>query len=147
MESSGVFNHRKTIPCWIDPNLSALGTIKQSYKFFSTKLTSKNEHKVEVLQVDKRNYFCCFTQRRTYGVQGRSLTRTNHFWKTAQSIVSRMKKIQGNHITMICVFFVLLVSRCTEINNWRKKFQIHSIHSSKNGWIEHRSFPRSPRER
>ena len=92
---------------------------------------------MEVLQVDNCKLFCCFTQRRTYGVQGRSLTRTNHFWKTAQSIVSRMEKAQGNHITIICVFFVLLVSRCTEINKWRKKFQIHSIHSSKNGWIEH----------
>ena len=37
------------------------------------------EHKVEVLQVRKLNGICCFTQRRTYRVQRRSLTRTkNH---------------------------------------------------------------------
>ena len=32
---------------------------------------------MEVLQVDKTNCICCFTQRRTYGVQERSLTRTS----------------------------------------------------------------------
>ena len=40
-----------------------------------------NEHKVEVLQINKLDRVCCFTQRRTYGVQERSLTRTSA-WKS-----------------------------------------------------------------
>ena len=35
------------------------------------------EHNVEVLQVDKLDRFCCFTERRTYGVEGCSLARTS----------------------------------------------------------------------
>ena len=37
----------------------------------------KNEHKVEVLQINKLDLICCFTQKRTYGVQERSLIRTS----------------------------------------------------------------------
>ena len=33
------FTHMKTIPCWIDTNLCAAGTIWQSQNVFSTKLT------------------------------------------------------------------------------------------------------------
>ena len=39
------------------------------------------------------------------------------------------QKIQDNHITTTCVFFNLLLSICTEINDWKKehpKFLIHS---------------------
>ena len=35
------------------------------------------EYNVEVLQVDKLDRICCFTQRRAYGVHERSLTRTS----------------------------------------------------------------------
>ena len=64
--------------------------------------------------------------------------------KITQSFFSRLKRILGNHITTTCVKFVLLLSTYTEINDWNKKL---SVHSSKNGWIEFRSFPRCPFER
>ena len=37
---SDTFTHTKTIPCWIDPNLCAPRTTLQSWKLFSTRLTS-----------------------------------------------------------------------------------------------------------
>ena len=37
--------------------------------------------------------------------------------------VSRLKKIQDNHITTTSAFFVLLLSACKKINDWKKKLQ------------------------
>ena len=68
---------------------------------------------------------CCFTlyvQGRTYKVQGRSLTRT-YFEKLHLSTVSKLKETRDNHITTTCVFFLLLLSICTKINDWNKKLQ------------------------
>ena len=42
---------------------------------------------------------------------------------------------------------MLLLSICTEINDWKKKLQKYSLCSSINGWIERRSIPGSPYER
>ena len=50
--------------------------------------------------------------------------------KITQSTVSGMKKIQDSHITTTCAFFVLLLSTCTEVNNWKKKLRNDSIYSS-----------------
>ena len=52
-----------------------------------------------------------------------------------QSTVSRTKKIQDNHISTTCVFFVLLLSNCTETNDWKKKHLNCSIYSSIN-WMD-----------
>ena len=58
----------------------------------------KNEHKVEVLQVNKLHRICCLTQRRAYGVQERSLTRTpaqkshkklSHVWRKHKTTILR----------------------------------------------------------
>ena len=51
----------------------------------------------------------------------------NLYWEMVQSTVSLLKKIQDNHIMTTCVFFVLLLSICTEINDWKKKFRNYSI--------------------
>ena len=45
----------------------------------------------------------------------------NLCWKITQSTVSRMKRIQDSHIVTTCAFFVLLLSICMEINDWKKK--------------------------
>ena len=54
--------------------------------------------KTEVLQTDKINRICCFTHRRIYGVQGRSLTRTTfenlhnqlcHIWREHKTTIWR----------------------------------------------------------
>ena len=39
-EGSDIFTHTETKPCWIDPNLYVPMTIWQSWRIFSTKLTS-----------------------------------------------------------------------------------------------------------
>ena len=40
-----------------------------------------------------------------------------------QSTVSRMRKIQDNHITITCAVFVRLLSFCMALNDWKKKVQ------------------------
>ena len=40
---------------------------------------------------------------------------------------------QGNHITIICVFFVPLLSTCRELSDWKDKIQIYSLFSSIKG--------------
>ena len=67
--------------------------------------------------------------------------------KITQSTVSRLKRAPDNHKRTTCVFFVLLLSICTAINDWQKKLRSYWIYSSKKGWIERRSIPGSPFER
>ena len=43
--------------------------------------------------------------------------------KITQSTVSRLKRTRENHITTTCVFFVLLLSICTVLNDWKKRLQ------------------------
>ena len=57
------------------------------------------------------------------------------FLKSAQSTVSRLKRIRDNHITTTCVFFAHLLSLGTEINDWKKKPQIYSIYS-RTKWMD-----------
>ena len=59
----------------------------------------------------------------------------NHFWRNAQSTVSCLKKIQDNHVTTTCAYFVRLLSTCTEINDWKKKHPkiFDSFINKKNG--------------
>ena len=40
---------------------------------------------------------------------------------------------QGNHITITCAFFVLLLSTWRELSDWKDKIQIYSIFSSIKG--------------
>ena len=49
--------------------------------------------------------------------------------KITQSNVSCLKKIQDKHKTTTCVFFVLLLSFCTGINDWKKKHLKFSLHT------------------
>ena len=44
--------------------------------------------------------------------------------------VSVLKKIQGNHITITCASFVRLLSIYMALNDWKKKLQNFSVHSS-----------------
>ena len=50
--------------------------------------------------------------------------------KITQSTISRLKKIQDNHITTTCVSFVRLLFIGMALNNWKKKLQNYSIYSS-----------------
>ena len=43
--------------------------------------------------------------------------------KITQSIFSRVKKIQDNHITKFCAVSARLLSICVALNNWKKKLQ------------------------
>ena len=53
----------------------------------------KTEHKVEVIQVNKLHRICSSSQRRTYGVQGRSLTRNSiEKWNNQLSLFWRKNK-------------------------------------------------------
>ena len=67
--------------------------------------------------------------KKTYLWGARTQSHPNHFLKIAKITVSRLKKVQCNHITTTCVFFVLLLSICTEINDWKMKHLKLPIHS------------------
>ena len=87
-------------------------------------------NKKEVLQVDKLTVFAALVKDVPMGCKNAVLPEPFLKNCTINSTVSRKKKIQDNHITTTCVFFVLLLSICTEINDWKKKFQNYSIYSS-----------------
>ena len=67
---------------------------------------------------------------RTYLRVARTLFYHNLCWKITQSILSRLRRIQDNHILTTCAFFVLLLFIRTEIRNWKKKHQKFSVFSS-----------------
>ena len=54
----------------------------------------------------------------------------NLYWEVVQSTVSRMRKIQDNHITTTFASFVRLLSICMALNDWKKKLQNCSTDSS-----------------
>ena len=78
---------------------------------------------MEVVQNNKLDRNCSSSQRRSDGVQERSFTQTNLYWRMEQSTVSRMKKINDNHLTITCASFVRLLSICMALNDWKKKLQ------------------------
>ena len=60
---------------------------------------------------------------KTYLWGARTQSYPNLCLKITKSTVWRIKKIQDNHVTATCVFFVLLFSTCTEINDMKKTLQ------------------------
>ena len=50
--------------------------------------------------------------------------------RNCKSTVSRLKKVQDNHITTTCASFVHLLSICMALNDWKKKLRNCSIYSS-----------------
>ena len=76
MKGSDVFTHTKSrtlldrskLVCTRD-DLAKLKNFLNEAHVIEFCGQEKNEHKVEVLQVDKYNSICCLNQRRTYGVQ------------------------------------------------------------------------------
>ena len=71
----------------------------------------------------------------------------NLYSEMVQSTVSRLKKVQENHITTTCASFVRLLSLCMALKHWKKNFKIVQFTHQKNGWVECRSIPRIPHER
>ena len=88
----------------------------------------EKEYKNEVLQVDTLNKFFCFTQKPTFGFAS-LVFYPNLVWETAQTTVSRMKRRTEHKTTLYRqpVFFLLLLSICTEVNDWKHKNTQHSI--------------------
>ena len=58
---------------------------------------------------------------KTYLWGARMQSYPNFCLKITQSNVSRLKRKRDNHITTTCVFFVLLLSICTVLNDWKKE--------------------------
>ena len=82
MEVSGFFRHTKNNNLMDRaPNLVHQGRLDN--RIISTKLTTssrvveKNEHKIEILQVDKINSLCCFSQIRAHELKRRCFTQTS----------------------------------------------------------------------
>ena len=82
-----------------------------SWERMNTKWRFYKLTKLTVLLLYSKTYLC------VAGTQ----SYLNHFWETAQSTVSRLKRIRENHITTTCIFLVLLLFISTEITDWNHK--------------------------
>ena len=65
----------------------------------------KNELKLEIWKNDKSNCFCCFTLRRTYGLQGRCLTQSS-----AKKLLSQLSHVWRSYKTGL--YGLLVPSSC-----------------------------------
>ena len=152
MECSDTLTHTKTIPCWIDPNLCAPMTTWQSWKIFSTKLTSKslvaeNEWTQSGGSTNYQTwpYLQLFSKKFLWVARTQSYP--NFYLKITQSVVSRMQKISGNRLTITSASSVRLLSFCMALNELKKKIQNCSIYPSIIWMDWAQSHPGSPHER
>ena len=84
----------------------------------------KAEQKVEVLQVAKHNGTCCFNERRTYGLPGRSFTQNSE-----TKLHKQLFHVQGEHKiakndtkTTTFAFYVHLLC-FKKFKNWREELR------------------------
>ena len=80
---------------------------KLKWNWIIESCSGKNDHKMEILQIDKFGRVCCFTQGFSYGLHGRRFTRNSLEKMHAQSTASFLKKIQDNPFNTICAFSVV----------------------------------------